>query len=105
MEENEFNEMKEMVDEICSSVKMSKSKLLYVLMDPEQESVRAVFEENGFSEEGQEHLMNAIAYILYEEMIEREFFKRTVEMLFNNDELIDLGQKLGFFDNEENNNE
>ena len=101
MEDKEFNEMKETVDEICSSMKMSKSKLLYVLMDPELESVRAVFEENGFSEEGQEHLMNAITYILYEEMIEREFFKRTVEMLFNNDELIDLAQKLGFFDNEE----
>lgn len=101
MEDKEFNEMKETVDEICSSMKMSKSKLLYLLMDPEHKNVRAIFEENGFSEEGQEHLMNAITYILYEEMIEREFFKRTVEMVFNNNELVDLAQKLGFFDNED----
>lgn len=101
MDDKEFNEMKKAVDEICSNMKMSRSKLLYLLMDPELEGGRIVFEKNGFSEESQEHLMNAITYILYEEMIEREFFKRTVEMVFNNNELVDLAQKLGFFDNDE----
>lgn len=101
MELDELNRMKNEVSEICSKMKLNEPQLLLLLTDPEQEETRAMFEENGFLREYQEQLRKAIIYISYVDMIEQEYFTNTMNLLFNNDELADLAQKLGFLDNED----